>query len=767
MENTHKYIRQKVNKVPTPGMMLPVHKEISVYYHPQDAADWAKYLQTKLGEREYQIATVLNDITSGPIFKGKTRVNVFLISPSFLELTDMNIMAGFDSHFSLALLMGVDIDDFTFMTTKYDVYEHVKEWVKFEVQESEESVRTLLMTIVSMYETDPDSFSPYDVLPPRIRPLNDVKNIIQEVTDQGVNIYIGLQSKVDSDVYIKFDGAEVDVKATFLKSHFYSFKLSDEMAQACSTFKVMCNNQLLGQGQLDDCAPSPQRTKDDFDMTQFKSALVLESRERSKDIVATGSSLDKPTDKQAKLDQIRMILEEETNPISLLCQCMALHGSDRGRLDKILADKIVASAPPGHLSLAERPERLSQIQSDQKWPSLLHFAAEYNLIYFAEALLMQPAFEGTCFIKNCDGRTPEDIAKHAGHLELSEMFSIYSQLLLNSCGGSHDSGYRGSGNKAPRLSQLRRFAEYRDSSSASVTSLPPPAPHGNSYVDASGYSKPPKPRPLHASRASSLRDSGLDNPTDNIIEEHIELEDMEEQSVFLNDPEGLEVSAGDREVGQGIIPINNTLRDGGSKIFFAHENPEVDGKRRSVMSKIKSEGDIVTTRRQSEGISPPFPSLIDIGKTYSDFEEFGYDRRPSIDSGREADDRSHHKEKAKKEKRSIFNFMKKRRRAKSEPFPSVEGGIVYKRQITNDDRQSNISTSSSGSSYSETSEHDQDAVTPRIREETKDKSKKKIKLFLKNAEKRKSVRLCHAMGETNMMYPSLPPKKSTFPDEVI
>ncbi|KAL3875392.1 hypothetical protein ACJMK2_033345 [Sinanodonta woodiana] len=717
--------------VPTPGLMVPEHKEISVYYHPQDAAEWAKYLQAKLGEREYQIDTILNAITNDPIVKEKTRVNVFLISPSFLELTDMKIMAGFDSHFSLALLMGVDMDDFIFMTTKCDVYREVKEWVKFEVQESEESVRTLLMTIVSMYETDPDSFSPYDVLPSRIRPVNEVKDIIQEVTEQGVNIYIGLVSKADSDVFIKFDGVEEDVKATFLKSHFYSFKLTDEMAQTFSTFKVMCNNQLLGQGQLNDCAPSPQRIKADFDVTQLKTSLVLEPS--------------KPSDQQAKLDKIRTILEEEINPISLLCQCFALHGADRGRLDKILADKIMASGLPAHMSITESPERLSQVQSDQKWPTLLHFAAEYNLMAFAENLLMQPALEGTCFIKNCDGYTPADIAKNAGHLELSDMLSMYSQLLLNSCGGKHDSGYRGSGNKGPRLSQIKRFAESRDSSPVSVTSLPPPAPHGSSYVDASGYSKPPKP-----------------------LEEHEELEKMEEKSVFQDE---VEVSAGERKHRQGNGSRTNDLRAGGSKIFFAHENPELDGERRTVTSKCYSEGDKETILRQDEVISAPFHSLLDIGKTYSDFEEFKKERRPSIDSASEALDKSHQKEKkspqTKKEKRSFFPFLNKRRRAKSEPFISLDGGKSYKRQTTSVDRESNISTSSSGSSFSETSEHDQEeTVTPRLREKAKDKSKKKIKHFLKSAEKRKSVRLCHAMEEKNMMYPSLPPKKPTIPNDL-
>ena len=54
--------------------------------------------------------------------------------------------------------------------------------------------------------------------------------------------------------------------------------------------------------------------------------------------------------------------------------------------------------------------------SNEIWPSLLHFAAEFNLPKFCEELLKLPCSMDETFIINKDSETPLDIAKRKDHI---------------------------------------------------------------------------------------------------------------------------------------------------------------------------------------------------------------------------------------------------------------------------------------------------------------------------------------------------------------
>ncbi|KAK3600209.1 hypothetical protein CHS0354_019835 [Potamilus streckersoni] len=449
---------------------MATHKEISIHYHPQDGTEWAKYLQSKLGEREYQIGIGLNDVTSNDISQGKSKINVFLITPDFLELIDPNIIKGFDHKCSLSVLMGVGTEDFTLITKEHGVHEDVKDWITLIVDASEESVRHLLMTIVTLYDND--------YPPPKIQ------MIFKEVIGEGMNVYIGLEKKAESDVSVHFDGNDEELKATYTDRYFYTFSLTDEEAQMFSTFNVRCKKNIIGEGQLRDIVPSTQQVNP-----------------------TAGHVYCNIGEKQTKLQQLRILLENEIHPINLLCQCMGLCVSETEQLDRKLANKISALDFPEHLSFISSHEDPPEIQFDRRWPTLLHFAAEYDLVNFAEALLLYPALQVACQIRNRDGHTPDELAHHSGHLELSEMLRMFSHFILNVRRFSNDSGF---GDKV-RLSQIKSYIEERESFESSQMCLPPPTPHV-------GYVRPPKPRPVQVVQMQSVEATavGPDRRADDI-----------------------------------------------------------------------------------------------------------------------------------------------------------------------------------------------------------------------------------------------------------
>ncbi|KAL3875382.1 hypothetical protein ACJMK2_033335 [Sinanodonta woodiana] len=440
---------------------MSTQKEICIHYYPQDGVQWARYLQAKLGEREYEIDIALNDVTSSSTAQGSSRMNVFLITPDFLDLKDLKIMTVFNHQFSLVILMGVDIQNFHSKTKHHGVQEDVNNWFTLEVDGSVESVRHMLMTIVSMYE--------YDYPPCRVQP------IFMEIIEREVNVYIGLEKKAESDVSVQFNGMDEELKATYTDQYFYSFSLKDEEAEMCSTFSVVCKNKKIGKGQLKDIVPSP------YEVSSHDDCLTVGFSSR-----AVGKT-------QSKLQQLWEVLKDETDPIGLLCQSIGLCGSDSEQLDRKLVKNISVLSFPEHLSLMDIDEGSSQIQREERWPTILHFAAEFNLMAVAESLLRYPAFAWASKIKNCGGRTPDELAHQSGHQELSEMLKCFKHCIDVPVvrRRSHDSGF---GDKV-RLSQIKSYVDEMGSPVCSQIS-PLLEPHIGRTVLEKRNVRPPRPRPI-------------------------------------------------------------------------------------------------------------------------------------------------------------------------------------------------------------------------------------------------------------------------------
>ena len=184
-----------------PKFSTRMTNKVSIFF-TSDGVEWAGYLQDKLSCKDCNINTELVNLSNKDI-DFLSKVNVFLVSPDFLELKSWDILNKFDSKTAIAVLAGVDHNDWIEATGKHNI-ETVLEWLDYELEASDRSVRDLLVTIIGIYEIqeefgdDPDADwnnymnvpsdkpneadSFYKVLPSRpCRPVNAVTNVFRKV----------------------------------------------------------------------------------------------------------------------------------------------------------------------------------------------------------------------------------------------------------------------------------------------------------------------------------------------------------------------------------------------------------------------------------------------------------------------------------------------------------------------------------------------------------------------------------------------------------
>ena len=124
---------------------------ITIYYAP-DGDAWANYLNEKLCSDGYNIVTYLKDFetASSDI---DTKVNVFVITPDFIHLSDWNLMSYFDPSSSLAVLTGVTFEEWSAKVSSSKI-DALNDCCYHELlgEDLDGSVRELIVLIISIYE---------------------------------------------------------------------------------------------------------------------------------------------------------------------------------------------------------------------------------------------------------------------------------------------------------------------------------------------------------------------------------------------------------------------------------------------------------------------------------------------------------------------------------------------------------------------------------------------------------------------------------------
>lgn len=122
---------------------------VSIFF-TSDGQEWAEYLKAKLSCKNCDINTELVNIEDKNI-DFSSKVNVFLVFPDLLNLKSWDILDKFDSKTAIAVLAGVELNDWVEAASKHHV-ESVQEWLDYELEENDQSVRELLVSIIGIYE---------------------------------------------------------------------------------------------------------------------------------------------------------------------------------------------------------------------------------------------------------------------------------------------------------------------------------------------------------------------------------------------------------------------------------------------------------------------------------------------------------------------------------------------------------------------------------------------------------------------------------------
>lgn len=766
--------------------------KISIFY-TSDGKEWAVYLKEKLSCKDRFInSELVNLLDKNIAFNSK--VNVFLVSPDFLDLQSWGLLNKFNRKTAVAVLTGVEHNDWIEAVSKHNV-DSVIDWLVYELEATDKSVRELLVSVICIYELteefgDDDEVhwdhyinvptlekkqTPeechYKVLPSQSRPLNAVSNVFRKDDD----VFLILERMPEGSIEVTFHEDGRSLNPAF-EGNFglYSFPWTGKEQE---TFDVMLDNVEIGYGQIDAIQqkqsnnrqseydlPPPARhsafstassispksvsyyneDNNDFydyppprrhDVSSYSTSSTHSSVTSS--IVSTDSELSprlfkntvETKDKtrsspqasiktQSKLEQIRELLEDETDPLSVLCRCLNIP-SNTSELDAKLTSMIKPTESLKHASVP--PVTFGSIEeSAAHWPTLVHFGAQFNLFSFCDSLLSSPLMYSACRTKNCDGNLPHDVARQAGNKDLAEALEAFASCVSQGESGSHDSGF----SQCMRLSNVSSLHE--ENLPASQCS------EDSQYVDMKGQGKfvPPK-KPCGKPGKNGLGMS------------------LELGKGYAGQHPSI-VAEGDKtptgtlaDIFQGTVFNRNSAFDG--RGIFQLDSPEEKSDSSSNDSKgtVKDEDESIT-----EGIVP--------AKKSPPGSEVNHTKDP---------------------RKSGFSlgkfFRKKKDRSQSESALHQEEEAVRRKQKTKVFRKNSDKTDSNTSGYSTYSESSSGRVSD-LKEDYKEimkgekiskkKSKDRWKMLLTNVQRRNSVRIEHVLHDEDIFAPAPLPVKSS--DEI-
>eukprot|EP00112_Aurelia_sp_Birch-Aquarium-sp1_P000146 Seg1010.22 transcript_id=Seg1010.22/GoldUCD/mRNA.D3Y31 product="Phosphoinositide 3-kinase adapter protein 1" protein_id=Seg1010.22/GoldUCD/D3Y31 len=128
------------------------------------------------------------------------------------------------------------------------------------------------------------------------------------------------------------------------------------------------------------------------------------------------------------LEQIKGILFNISDPIEFMCAALHLKQKSSVALDFELERQFSQNLPPNFDLLAgDRRHRIKEVQDVVANPTLLHFAARYNLVKLAVAILSCPGGYGALNMQNIDQLTPSQIAFECGHEKLANVLADAQQ----------------------------------------------------------------------------------------------------------------------------------------------------------------------------------------------------------------------------------------------------------------------------------------------------------------------------------------------------
>lgn len=132
---------------------------VRIFYSVDDGNEWASYLNGKLTEK-HKLVCELKEIETYDILVPSTAsVNVVLVTPVILDDGYLKVTRGLQNLRCILVLTGIKHKEYVRSLETLKL-KHVLDWHVHEIDGSEDSVRELILFIISLYES-----SMYSTLP--------------------------------------------------------------------------------------------------------------------------------------------------------------------------------------------------------------------------------------------------------------------------------------------------------------------------------------------------------------------------------------------------------------------------------------------------------------------------------------------------------------------------------------------------------------------------------------------------------------------------
>ncbi|XP_046379564.2 phosphoinositide 3-kinase adapter protein 1-like isoform X2 [Haliotis rufescens] len=364
--------------------------EIVIVY-ADDGNEWALFIQRKLTSPEYNIRTHGQDYSTVNIPSLKNyKVQVVLISPQLLEgaASSQWDFAQFDKSSTVMVLLGLDVLEVKNILQAKSEYIFQCNHETIHQNDPGTSLRNALMEIIKVYEQDEfsDEEDPFDTdsiyqYPPSPRQINQIYKIIPKAPNSSSpETLILLDRPSDTDLTVELrTSPPVKVTAQFIDKAVYAVDIP-EGTRGTIPVKVSCRDQVLGEDRVK---------------------------------------------LQTKMDQLYSLLHDITNPMTLMCQALGLNGDNNEALDSAMSQQLKKWSPQNIQMLQMFEASVTDERSSHKWPTIAHFAAEFNLVNMCTELLRFPHtfMVMACCMENCDGDYPCDIAERKGFQHLAQLLT--------------------------------------------------------------------------------------------------------------------------------------------------------------------------------------------------------------------------------------------------------------------------------------------------------------------------------------------------------
>ncbi|XP_057314685.1 phosphoinositide 3-kinase adapter protein 1-like [Hydractinia symbiolongicarpus] len=132
----------------------------------------------------------------------------------------------------------------------------------------------------------------------------------------------------------------------------------------------------------------------------------------------------KPFVFNSKIEIVQQLLDTASEPLSFIASAYNMSETDSVAIDFKLEHALKTNIPSNFNLLKEKRDHTeSTVFSSLRIPTLLHFAARYNLVRLCVTLLDMPGSNEALNITNVDGLVPSQLAELYGNNHLSQILS--------------------------------------------------------------------------------------------------------------------------------------------------------------------------------------------------------------------------------------------------------------------------------------------------------------------------------------------------------